>query len=226
MANPICVDISHWQADPAWSVLKANGTQAVILKCTEGTTYLDPTYVKRQLNCKQNGLCMAPYHFLKHGNIETQMKLFILKANMNTGDRMIIDYEDKACVLQDLLDAVKYLKAHTACEITVYGGSLLKEQLGDKRNDYLAENTSLWLAQYTTGTPTWPKATWPYWSLWQYSEKEEVRGFNVLVDASKWNGKPESLPGWFHKGTPTIADATVSITTTEGVTVTVNGKTV
>jgi len=44
-------------------------------------------------------------------------------------------------------------------QITVYSGHLLKEQLGDSRDDFLADNTDLWLAQYTEDESdiSWPE---------------------------------------------------------------------
>ena len=48
MANPIVIDISHWQPDPIdWGKIVANGTIGVILKATESNNYLDPTLYSR-----------------------------------------------------------------------------------------------------------------------------------------------------------------------------------
>jgi lysozyme len=199
MTNPICIDISHWQPDPDWKTLMLGGTQAVILKCTEGTGYLDKTYNSRITSARANNFSVAPYHFLKPGNAVEQMKWFVKNAKMNPGDRLVIDYEDAGCKLSELLSAVEYLMSLKIYEITVYGGSLLKEQIGSSKIELLANNTSLWLAQYTEGTPTWPKATWKYWSLWQYTDKASVHGLSVPCDGNKWNGSPDKLAGWFHK---------------------------
>jgi lysozyme len=72
------------------------------------------------------------------------------------GERVIIDYEEDGCTLADLHEAVQAVidYGHNL-RITVYSGHLLKEQLGDTYDELLAENTDLWLAQYTTGTPSW-----------------------------------------------------------------------
>jgi len=65
---------------------------------------------------------------------------------------------------------------------------LIKTQLGTTRNGWLAANTSLWLAQYTTGLPSWPTGTWPNWSLWQYTDGGTVPGFSRPLDCDRFNG--------------------------------------
>ena len=53
------------------------------------------------------------------------------------------------------------------------------------------------LAQYTTGTPSWPDETYPQWSLWQYSETGEIDGINdSYVDLNRFNGSDAELLTW------------------------------
>jgi lysozyme len=118
--------------------------------------------------------------------------------------------------------------------ITVYSGHLLKEQLGDTRNDLLASNTDFWLAQYTDGTPTWPTGTYPDYALWQFSETGIIDGIeDTNVDLNQYNGSDDELVRWIsptHRKPkpspqPPKGSVEIGVTASDGVEVmvTVNG---
>lgn len=237
MTNPIVIDISHWQPEPDFAKVKAGGTVGVIFKATEGTSYVDPTYHSRRAKALQAGLSVSSYHFLKAGSIKAQMDHYLKTVDPTIHERLCIDHEEKA-TLKELEEAVEYLWSKGARHITIYSGHLIKSQLGGKVSKTLFEKTSLWIAHYTTAAkPVWPTATWPTWSLWQYTDKGSCAGISGDVDANKWNGDPALLPGWFNSEDVVSSPApepkpssdvvvSVALVAPEGVTfeVTVNGK--
>lgn len=241
--NPLIVDLSHHNTVTSFGAIKDGGTIGIIHKATEGTTYVDPMYAPRRSAAQSAGLLWASYHFLKHGSIDAQMQNYIRTVNPYIGERMIIDYEDPACTLDDLRLAIKYLQANAPhTEITVYAGHLIKEQLGNTADPLLA-TTSLWIAQYTTAaTPSWPKGTWKTYTLWQYTDSAPCTGIGASgkVDGNRFNGSDENAAKWFHPAAasdlpvppapPAPAEATVQvdIKAPEGVKVvfTVNGAVV
>ncbi len=198
------VDLSHWNTVKSFPQMKAGGIVGVIHKVTEGTGFLDKTYAKRELDARAAGLGWAAYHFLKPGNIEAQMRWFIQNVSpVPAGMQLVIDYEDPKCTLDELRAAVKSIRAQVKnAQVVIYGGSLLKEQLGNTKDDLLG-SCALWLAQYTAGTPTWPKATWPVWTLWQYSDgsvggtPRDVPGTVPPIDCNQFNGSDEACARWF-----------------------------
>lgn len=202
MSAPLVVDLSHHNPAPDFAAMKAAGVVGIIHKCTEGQTYLDDQYFTRETAAVNAGLCWSSYHFLKHGNASAQMDWYLKNAAPGSGDRVCIDYEDEACTLDDLHEAVqRVLDRRPDVEITIYSGNLLKQQLGSNKDALLSEHTSLWVAQYTSAaSPSWPKGTYPTWSLWQYTQSATVPGVNGNVDANRWNGDPARLPGWFSAG--------------------------
>ena len=111
---------------------------------------------------------------------------------------MVIDYEEDGCILGDLKEAVAVLKADPrGLQVTVYSGHLLKEQLNGNHDAFLAENTDLWLAQYTSGAPSWPTGTYEHWTLWQYSESGRVDGIDdSYVDLNRFDGSDDELVKW------------------------------
>lgn len=196
--HPTCIDISHWQDSPDFEAVAAAGVVACIMKATEGTGYVDPNRAKNFINATSAGIACCTYHWLKPGNAAAQMQFYLSVIDPVPGERVVIDYEEDGCTLDDLKQAVQaLLDDPRALQVTVYSGHLLKEQLGNTHDDLLADNTDFWLAQYTTGTPTWPSATYPFWTLWQYSEDGHVDGIDGgEVDLNRFNGSDENLVKW------------------------------
>lgn len=195
MPSPV-IDLSHHNPEPDWAAIRRAGVVGVIHKATEGKTYVDDTFADRRDRAQGNGVPFLSYHFLKAGSIEAQMRHYLDVVSPVPGERVCIDHEDKA-TLSELVQAVNYLQAQPLnLQVTIYSGHLIKEQLGSTKNAVLA-TTSLWIAQYTSAaSPSWPKATWPSWSLWQWTDKEAVPGISAPVDGNRWNGSAENLTKW------------------------------
>jgi len=202
MTDPIAIDLSHHNtinsnANP--SRAKAAGLQAVFHKATQGTGYTDPTYADRKAMALKYDMPFIAYHFLEHGNVTAQIDHFLEVADPVSGERVVIDYEENGCTLSDLREAVQCLLDYDdSLQVTVYSGHLIKDQLGSSRDALLADNTSLWIAQYTSASsPSWPKGTWPTWTLWQYTDKGSLPGIDGGVDFNRFNGSDENAAKWF-----------------------------
>ena len=195
---PVCIDISHYQGYPDFDEVKAAGVLGVIHKATEGTSYVDPNRATNCANAEQAGLAISTYFWIKPGDGRAQAEFYLRTIDPIPGERVVIDYEEDGCTLTTLRDAVQALLDYGRdLQITVYSGHLLKEQLNGTCDDFLAENTDLWLAQYTSGTPSWPEGTYPIWTLWQYSETGEIPGIDDdYVDLNKFNGSDENFLKW------------------------------
>lgn len=198
---PICIDISHWQDFPDFDQVYQAGVRGMIHKCTEGTSYQDPNRRENCANAIDSGLLISTYFWIKPGDGRDQANFYLDCLEPVVGERVCIDYEEEGCTLNALEDAVSALMdARKDLKITVYSGHLLKQEL-DGLNDFLAENTDLWLAQYTTGEPSWPDETYENWTLWQYSETGVVPGIDdTYVDLNKFCGNDQEFVEWI---TPT-----------------------
>lgn len=208
MTDPIVVDLSHHNPTPDWAMLKAGGIVGVIHKATEGTGYTDPTLFKRMSAAKAAGLLTATYHFMRPGKLAQQIDFYLKTIDPVPGERVVLDHEDAGVSVNDLAYAVAHLiEQRPDLQVTIYSGHLIKEQLGQGYNGMLAGQTSLWIAQYTTAAaPSWPKGTWPAWSLWQYTDHATVPGISAGVDGNRWNGSEDALIKWLSPaGTPAPA---------------------
>ena len=61
------LDLSHWQKDENidFLTLKANGIDFVILKVTEGISFVDPTFKSKYEKALAAGQIVMPYHFFR-----------------------------------------------------------------------------------------------------------------------------------------------------------------
>lgn len=232
-AQTLVVDLSHHNPDPNWTQLKNAGIVGVILKASEGQTYVDKTFKQRRQAALSAGLKVNSYHFF-HGKAEAEMAHYLATIQPVQGERVAIDHEAEA-TLDQLVQAVKYLRAtRPDLQITIYSGHTIREQLGNTKNDYLAQNTSLWIAHYTTAvSPSWPKATWPAWSLWQYTDKFAVAGISAPVDGNRWNGSKENLARWMgpdepppSEPEPEVPTIEITISASASVKVVINGESI
>lgn len=234
--HPKCIDISHHQDFPDFAKVKAAGCLAMIHKASEGSSYVDKNRVTNINNATKAGIKCCTYHWLSpDSNPKSQMQFYLKTVDPVPGERVVIDYEEDGCTLSGLKEAVQaLLDDPRGLQITIYSGHLLKEQLNG-RDAFLADNTDLWLAQYTSGTPTWSTATYPQWILWQYSESGSVDGITgSLVDLDRFNGSDEELLTWISpageqpKPMPEAAAVYLNLTTTGQVSVNIaiNGEVV
>lgn len=196
MPAPLVIDISHHQPDPIdWLGLVSAGIVGVIHKATEGTGYKDPKLFARASAAMNTGLLWSTYHFLRPGNMGAQMDWYLNTINPVGGERVCLDHEDGGVSLSSLRDCVNIIRSKRPdLQITIYSGHLIKEQLGSAHDVVLA-STSLWIAQYSS-SPSWPIATWPNYSLWQYTDQGRISGINGNVDLNQFNGSRENCIKW------------------------------
>jgi lysozyme len=198
------LDVSHWNYRINWADVAAlnPGLVGVIAKCTEGESYLDPEYKNNRAGALSNGLGFAPYHYLTHGNVASQMAWFLDCAQAQEGERIALDYEemDPPVRLGDLEEAVRYLKTYRPdLQITVYGASKLTEDVVNGDAAFLDDAaTSLWAARYSTvNEPVIANPPWAYWSAWQYTDEGQVDGVEGDCDLNTFNGSREACMEWF-----------------------------
>jgi lysozyme len=195
---PVCIDISHHQGFPDFDEVRAAGVLGVIHKATEGTSFIDQNRAENCANALAAGLAIATYFWIKPGDGRAQAEFYLQTIEPMPGERVVIDYEEDGCTLTTLHDAAQALLDYgNDLQITVYSGHLLKEQLGSDCDDFLADHTDLWLAQYTSGEVSWPDGTYPQWSLHQYSETGEIPGIDdSYVDLDNFNGSNDNFLKW------------------------------
>lgn len=185
------IDVSHWNAEEGlplsfYQTIKLGGVQGVVVKVSEGTSYLDPAASVNIANAKQAGLVTSAYHFgrlTSVGDAKVEAKWFdqaLQKVGFNkdTDGYVVLDLE----VTSGITNKTK---------LTEYANAFIKQmqELGYPRVDIYSGsyfyNSSLnptgliinkpWLARYSASyqEPQWSNGK----GAWQWSSTYKFRGF-------------------------------------------------
>lgn len=226
------IDVSHYQAGLKLAAFKAQGGLAVIAKASQGLNIADGNFAGFRADAAANGLAFASYHFLTADDPAAQAAFFLLSAAPHDGERVVADWEVKgvtAAMVATFLQAIQ--KARPDLQLTVYSGASAKAGIDETSSAYFKANTSLWLAEYTTGAPSWPTSTWGNWALWQYADTGTIPGYDGAVDMSRFNGSNTNLLKWVGPAsapipappTPAIPTITINIASDRQVNLIING---
>ena len=188
MPYPQIVDLSHddcynpstKQDTLQFSVLKLSGVQGVILKATQGSSFVDPTFYERYARAitvfgVEN---VHAYHFLDGTPASDQMDHFLdvtkgvkflwLDYEQNNPSQCSLDIAVLSCHL--IQDSLNYWPG-------MYGSD--KDLLGSAIDEsHFVSVCPLWLASYTVNEPEHLGVC----DLWQFSENLNIHG--TTYDAS------------------------------------------
>jgi len=164
--NPLVVDLSHYQSVRDWSAVHASGIRGVINKATEGPGMIDKTFALRRSPATAAGLLYGAYHFLRPGDVQTQVSHFLGTAGPHEGLLLAVDHEDPKVPLSALKEFCVLVRAAVGRYPILYSGFLAKQQLGPAHDPLLAQ-VKLWLSHYSSN-PKWPP-TWSAPWLWQFT---------------------------------------------------------
>lgn len=70
------IDLSHWNALVDAHAVRANGITYAWCKATEGTTYIDPTFVGKVAQLRAAGIVVGAYHFMRGMDAKAQARHF------------------------------------------------------------------------------------------------------------------------------------------------------
>ena len=125
------------------------------------------------------GLLWGAYHFLRPVSIPAQVDFFLRIAAPDNMTLLALDHEDERVPLIDAKEFLLRVEDAVGRKAVLYSGFLIKEQLGNRIDSYLAAHR-LWLAQYGP-RPVTPR-NWSSAWLWQFT------GDGI-------GPKPHSVPG-------------------------------
>lgn len=177
------VDISHFNGNTDFALLKQSNISFVYMKATQGTGYVDPTYHGRVKQLQGSDLLNGAYHFFEPDKdaIE-QAKHFI--QNVKSANHTlppVLDVEitqqvDAEKIKQGVKSWLAYVHKILKCKPMLYSyGGFWQQNLGTEFNQY-----PFWLADYEK-KPHVPDGL-KDWRVWQYTDKGQVSGIEHTVD--------------------------------------------
>ena len=187
------IDIASYQAGID---LKKVPCDFVIIKATEGTSYVNPDAARAFAQAKKAGLLIGFYHYAAKGGSQAEAKHFLNTVKSIAGDEnaiYILDWERGGNVnFGDTAYAkawLDYVKANTGRVPFIY---MSKSVCASFYGTGVAEHYPLWCAQYknyhATGYQTNPWtdkfsfAPWDKPLIYQYSSNGRLKGWNGPLD--------------------------------------------
>ncbi|KAI0798312.1 glycoside hydrolase family 25 protein [Xylaria sp. FL0064] len=190
-------DISHYQASVDFGAAYSSGARFVIIKATEGTTYLDPSFSSHYTGATNAGLIRGGYHFahLDTSSGATQANYFLAHGGGWSGDGItlpgMLDLEGD-CVLSTSA-TVSWIKdfsdtyhSKTGVYPLIYTNPSWWSSCTGNSNAFINTNP-LVLARYSSSAGT-PPGGWPYYTFWQYNDAYKYGG-----DSDLFNGDMAGL---------------------------------
>lgn len=166
------IDIYHLNTVDL-ATAQANGIVAVIHKATEGSTVTDAEYRHRRDKARTLGLLWGAYHYSSGASVSDQVANFIEHAEPDENDVIALDWESSSdgpdMTLDQACRFVEMINSELGRWPVVYGGRLLRETIGARRQAVLA-NCPLWYSRYRSAPIGIPTATWPTYTLWQFTD--------------------------------------------------------
>lgn len=169
--QPMVIDLSHYNNNPNFAKVGADGVVGVIHKATQGTGYVDPTYKARKPEALQAGLLWGAYHFGDGSDVDAQVSNFIDTVKPDGSFVLVLDFESNGANSMSLDQAKQFLNAveqQTGQAPVLYTGNYFNECTHNQPDPGMAQYR-VWWAQYANA-PTSLNPTWSSYWLWQYSD--------------------------------------------------------
>lgn len=184
------IDVSHWNAEQGlplsfYQTIKLGGVQGVVVKVSEGTSYLDPAASVNIANAKQAGLVTSAYHFGRLTSVvdaQAEARWFdqALKKvgfNKDTDGYVVLDLEvtsgvtNKAKLTEFANAFIKQMQELGYTKVDIYSGSYFYNTHLNPSNLTIDKP---WLARYSSyQEPQWSNGK----GAWQWSSTYKFRGF-------------------------------------------------
>lgn len=185
----IVADFSHWDAFDA-AALVSQGIIAVVLKATQGATFIDNTFVARVAEAQQAGLLVGAYHFADDSDALSQVDFFLRVAG--SLPVLALDLEPNGIgdtvTIPTAAMMASFLQTATKRAPLIYTGKFGPSGTGAGYPNSVLSRCPLWLAEYDSSVANLP-AGWSTWTLWQETDSPD--------DLDYFNGSDEQLRAWW-----------------------------
>lgn len=187
------IDISSHQA--GINISKLTTTDFVIVKATQGTTYVNPCFEKHYNEAKKAGKLLGTYHYFGGNDPVKEADFYIKTVGKRVGEGiLVLDWEgyQNSSFAKGPSVAWKFLqRVHDKTGIwpMIY---MSKSVTRSYNWSTVAKYCGLWVAQYANSNRTnyqskpWTDSkgtgAWPTVAIHQYSSKGKITGYTPTID--------------------------------------------
>lgn len=182
------IDISNWQNMQQLECEIEDGCDFVIIKASEGCTFVDPKAKDFALKCSEHGIPIFFYHYCQLTRTpEEEAEHFMKCVNhvlteLPKGTRvgLVLDFEIKVSYIPELVKMIVYLNSNYHVNPIIYCSEWLVGRIGT----YLdVSRYGLWVAKYSHEPPD--IEPWDVMAFWQYTSEP--------IDRNRFYGDKEQL---------------------------------
>lgn len=184
------VDVSRWQKEINWSLVKEADVSFAFVKATQGDFRLDPYFARNWEETKRMGIKRGAYHFFKPEDpVEGQIEIFKRTVTLEPGDLPpVLDVEvtEPRMTGQELRQNIRIWLE----EITQYYG--VKPIIYTSQNYYRRwlqghfPEYHFWIARYSPMQPDIHHTD--SWKFWQFTDSGSIPGIEAAVDINFFTG--------------------------------------
>ena len=167
------IDVSIWQGEIDYKQVKANGIEVVYIRSSEGSSYVDPYYLRNYNNAKENGL-----------QVIAQADFFVaLVGGLEPNCRLAMDFEQFDGLSIEQINEIslaflRRVEERSGKEVVIYSDA---DNARNTFGEELAEKYPIWVADYDVETPE-SNDKWETWVGFQYSDLGRIDGIDENVD--------------------------------------------
>lgn len=192
------IDISHYQGDIDWGMLKQNQSERyplkfVFMKATEGGDLNDDRFVHNFQSAREHGFIRGAYHFFNPSTPPLkQADFFIRTVRLEEGDLPpVLDIEvrgkkNEQELKRDLMLWLERVEKHYGVKPILYTSYKFKMRY---LNDSVFNSYPYWIAHYYVDSVRYAGE----WKFWQHTDVGSVPGIPKEVDLNIFNGTLEEL---------------------------------
>ena len=190
------IDVSHYQREIDWKLVRENEVAFAFVKATEGRSLRDRQFQNNWEGAGAAGIVRGAYHFyLPHLDAELQAENFISTVTLSAGDLPpVLDVEVRGKkpvdqLRKDLkvwLDQVE--KAYGVKPVIYTGYKFYVDYLAGHFDDY-----HLWIAHYKVPKLKLEKSEKLKLAFWQHTDGGSIKGIKGAVDCNVFYGSMREL---------------------------------
>lgn len=189
-------DISDFQGQPDFNRLKEE-LDFVLTKATEGVGFTAHTLPRNKSEMRRVGLQHGFYHFARGGDPIAEANYFVDQiGDYHKGELLMLDWEiDHSNPAQWCLQWLQHVEARTGTKPLIYMNSSTVHSFN--WSPVVSNNNGLMIASFgpNDGSPhNAPNSgQWPFWVIWQYTDRGVLNGIAGNVDLDIFNGDAAAL---------------------------------
>lgn len=201
------IDVSNWQAGINLAAVPAD---FVVMKATEGTSYVSPDCDRQYQQAKAAGRCLGVYHYANGGNVQAEADWFLNNIKGYIGEAvLVLDWESSGNASFGKNDFnwckswLDYVYSKTKVRPMLYCSQSVMSRFNGI-GDY-----GMWIAQYANNSQTgyqetpWNEGAYAC-AMRQYSSHGRLSGYNGDLDLDKFYGDREAWNKYAGKGNATV----------------------